>query len=137
MNKFIGIGRLTDDITLNLTQSGKSVTSFTIAINRKYDKEKTDFIDCVAWGGTAEFMERYLGKGLLIAVEGELQKRSYTDKEGNNRWVSEIVVSNVQAIEWKRDEPQQEQQQFEPKNEYQPNQDNDLVLDITSDDLPF
>ena len=132
LNVWNGVGRLTDDIVLRQTQSGVSVTSFTVAINRKYDKEKSDFINCVAYGKTAEFMEQYLGKGLLIAVEGEIQTRNY-EKDGRKVYVTEVYVSSVQAIEWKR----KEQPQFEPKNEYQPNQDNDLVLDITGEDLPF
>lgn len=133
LNVWNGVGRLTDDIMLRQTQSGVSVTSFTVAINRKYDKEKSDFINCVAYGKTAEFMDRYLGKGLLIAVEGEIQTRNY-EKDGRKVYVTEVYVSSVQAIEWKREE----QPQFEPKNEYQPtNQDNDLVLDVASEDLPF
>ncbi len=133
LNVWNGVGRLTDDIMLRQTQSGVSVTSFTVAINRKYDKEKSDFINCVAYGKTAEFMDRYLGKGLLIAVEGEIQTRNY-EKDGRKVYVTEVYASSVQAIEWKREE----QPQFEPKNEYQPtNQDNDLVLDIASEDLPF
>lgn len=133
LNVWNGVGRLTDDIVLRQTQSGVSVTSFTVAINRKYDKEKSDFINCVAYGKTAEFMDRYLGKGLLIAVEGEIQTRNY-EKDGRKVYVTEVYASSVQAIEWKREE----QPQFEPKNEYQPtNQDNDLVLDIASEDLPF
>lgn len=133
LNVWNGVGRLTDDIVLRQTQSGVSVTSFTVAINRKYDKEKSDFINCVAYGKTAEFMDRYLGKGLLIAVEGIIQTRNY-EKDGRKVYVTEVYASSVQAIEWKREE----QPQFEPKNEYQPtNQDNDLVLDIASEDLPF
>lgn len=133
LNVWNGVGRLTDDIMLRQTQSGVSVTSFTVAINRKYDKEKSDFINCVAYGKTAEFMDRYLGKGLLIAVEGEIQTRNY-EKDGRKVYVTEVYASSVQAIEWKREE----QPQFEPKNEYQPtNQDDDLVLDIASEDLPF
>lgn len=133
LNVWNGVGRLTDDIMLRQTQSGVSVTSFTVAINRKYDKEKSDFINCVAYGKTAEFMDRYLGKGLLIAVAGEIQTRNY-EKDGRKVYVTEVYASSVQAIEWKREE----QPQFEPKNEYQPtNQDNDLVLDIASVDLPF
>ena len=133
LNVWNGVGRLTDDIVLRQTQSGVSVTSFTVAINRKYDKEKSDFINCVAYGKTAEFMDRYLGKGLLIAVEGEIQTRNY-EKDGRKVYVTEVYASSVQAIEWKREE----QPQFEPKNEYQPtNQDDDLVLDIASEDLPF
>lgn len=133
LNVWNGVGRLTDDIVLRQTQSGVNVTSFTVAINRKYDKEKSDFINCVAYGKTAEFMDRYLGKGLLIAVEGIIQTRNY-EKDGRKVYVTEVYASSVQAIEWKREE----QPQFEPKNEYQPtNQDNDLVLGIASEDLPF
>lgn len=133
LNVWNGVGRLTDDIVLRQTQSGVSVTSFTVAINRKYDKEKSDFINCVAYGKTAEFMDRYLGKGLLIAVEGEIQTRNY-EKDGRKVYVTEVYASSVQAIEWKREE----QPQFEPKNEYQPtNQASDQASDQASEDLPF
>lgn len=130
LNVWNGVGRLTDDIMLRQTQSGVSVTSFTVAINRKYDKEKSDFINCVAYGKTAEFMDRYLGKGLLIAVEGEIQTRNY-EKDGRKVYVTEVYASSVQAIEWKRDE----QPQFEPKQE--PPKNDMLIDEELEKELPF
>lgn len=133
-NLFVGIGRITNDITLNKTQTGKSVVSFNLAINRRYDKDKADFINCVAWGPTAEFMDKYLRKGALICVEGEVQTRSYDDKEGRRVYVTEVVTSNVQGLERKE---QREETSYTPEPSYETEQEDDLVLDITSDDLPF
>ena len=115
MNVTVITGRLTDNITLRKTQSGKAVTSFTVAVNRRYDKDKTDFINCVAWGKTAEFMSNYLSKGLLIAVHGEIQTRNYDDVDGKRVYVTEVIANNVEALEWKKEEQSQDvNTTFEP-----------------------
>lgn len=95
MNNVSLLGRTTSEIELKTTASGKSVVSFTLAVNRKYDKQKTDFIPCVAWNKTAEFLSQYVRKGQMIAIEGEIQVRSYTDREGKNRNAFEVIASNV------------------------------------------
>lgn len=99
INNVTLMGRLTADAELKNTQSGVSVVNFTIAVDRKYqpsgEEKKANFIDCVAWRGTAEFISKYFGKGQMIAIEGEIQTDSYTDKDGNNRKKTEIVVSNA------------------------------------------
>ena len=99
MNRIILIGRLTDDPELKTTNSGTSVSTFTLAVNRDYTPkggEKTaDFIPCVAWRQTAEFVDKYLTKGLQIAVEGSLQTRKYEDKNGNKRTAYEVNVDRV------------------------------------------
>lgn len=97
------IGRLTKDIELRKTQSNKSVVQFTLACNRNFKAEgqpEADFISCVAWGKTAENMERYLKKGSLVGVEGRIQTRKY---DGNNGkvYITEILVNNVQFLEAK------------------------------------
>ena len=97
INNAVLMGRLTANPELKTTPSDVSVTPFTIAVDRKYggQEKQTDFIDCVAWRQTAEFICRYFRKGDLIAVEGELQTRNYEDKNGNKRKAVEVVVNNV------------------------------------------
>lgn len=99
INRVVLMGRLTADPELKTTQSGLSVTSFRIAVDRNYVKQgeerKADFIDIVCWRSTAEFVCRYFGKGALIAVEGQLQSRTYQAKDGSNRTAVEVVADNV------------------------------------------
>lgn len=138
MNNFSGIGRITKELELRKTPTGKSVLSFSIAINRRYDKDTTDFINCVAWERTAEFIDMYLGKGVMVGIEGELQNKRYTDRDGNQRTTYEVLVMNVTPIEWKNKEESYEvTSQPKPTRSPQTKPDDDLVLDITSDDLPF
>ena len=106
LNVAIIMGRLTRDPELRRTNSGKPVAGFTVAVDRDYAPEgqekETDFIDCVAWNGTAEFVEKYFKKGSMIVVSGRLQIRNWTDKEGNKRKSSEILASNVYFGESKK-----------------------------------
>lgn len=99
INNVTILGRLTATPELKTTQSGNSVTSFTVAVDRKYtptgQERQTDFIECVAWRNTAEFIAKYFSKGDMLAVEGKLQTRLYEDKHGNKRKAVEVVVSNV------------------------------------------
>lgn len=93
------MGRLTKDPELRRTNSGTAVASFTIACDRDFGnkdsgEKETDFIDCVAWRQTAEFLEKYFSKGRMIVVSGRLQKRSYTDKDGNKRYATEVVAES-------------------------------------------
>ena len=94
------MGRLTRDPELRRTGTGVAVTSFTLAVDRDFSskeggEKETDFIDCVAWRNTGEFVEKYFSKGRMAIVSGRLQIRNYTDKEGNNRRTAEIVADNV------------------------------------------
>lgn len=95
MNLLILMGRLTKDPELKHITSGIAVTSFTIAVNRQKKDDKADFIDCVAWGNTAEFIAKYFTKGQMINTVGRLQVREYTDKDGNKHRVSEDVVDRA------------------------------------------
>lgn len=99
LNTICIMGRLTADPELRSTQNGTSVTQFTVAVDRDYSKQgeekQTDFIDCVAWKQTAEFISRYFGKGRMIAVTGRLQTRTYKDKNDVLHKVSEIVVNQA------------------------------------------
>lgn len=105
MNKFIGIGRLTQDVELNKTPSDISVAKFTLAINRPYkdDKgnEQADFLPVIVWRTQAENCAKYLSRGSQCAVVGSVQTRSYEDRDGNKRYVTEIVAENVEFLSTK------------------------------------
>ncbi len=107
LNRTILMGRLVADPELKTTASGISVTSFRIAVDRSYvksgEERKADFIDIVCWRQTAEFVCRYFSKGSLIAVEGQLQSRTYQAKDGTNRYVVEVVADNVSFTGERRD----------------------------------
>ena len=103
MNKVILLGRLTADPELRQTPSNVPVASFTVAVNRPFNKNaaerQADFIDCVAWRNSAEFVSKYFAKGKPILVEGRLQVRSYEDKQGVKRRAYEVVCDNVNFVE--------------------------------------
>ena len=104
-NLVVLTGRLTSDPELKTTQSNVSVTSFCIAVQRRYksgEEPITDFINIVAWRNTAEFVAKYFKKGNMIGIEGSIQTRKYTDRDGNNRVAFEVLASNVQFVESKR-----------------------------------
>lgn len=107
LNKIILMGRLTRDPELRRTPSGTPVTSFSLAVDRDFksqDGEKeTDFIDIVAWRSTAEFVSKYFTKGRMAVVEGRLQIRDWTDKDGSKRRSAEVVAEKVYFGDSKRD----------------------------------
>lgn len=108
LNRVILMGRLVADPELKTTTSGISVTSFRIAVDRSYVKSgaqrEADFFDVVCWRGTAEFVCRYFSKGSLIALEGQLQSRTYQAKDGTNRYVVEVVADNISFTGERRDQ---------------------------------
>ena len=95
MNKAILMGRLTRDPEMRQTQSGKAVVSFSIAVGRRFQKDQTDFIECVAWNNTAEFICKWFQKGSMIAVVGSIQTRTWEDQNQNKRKITEIVVDEA------------------------------------------
>lgn len=101
LNKAILMGRLTADPELKQTPAGVAVTTFSIAVNRDYNRELTDFINIVAWRKTAEFVAKYFTKGQLVAVDGSIQTRNYTDKTGVKRYAFEVIADNVHFAESK------------------------------------
>lgn len=107
LNSVIIMGRLTATPELKTTASGLSVTSFTIAVDRRFQKQgeekQTDFLNVVAWRQTADFVCKYFTKGSMIAVQGELQTRNYEDKNGNKRVATEVVADNVSFCGGKKD----------------------------------
>ena len=130
-HKVILMGRLTADPELRQTLNGLSVTSFSIAVDRAYGKE-TDFFDVVAWKGGAEFVCKHFRKGSMIALSGTLQTRTYEDKNGNKRKVTEIVAENVSFCGGKKDE---ETPAAVNISVAAPNTDN--IPDDDENDLPF
>lgn len=95
INSVILMGRLTADPELRQTQNGTAVTSFTVAVDRRFQRDQTDFINVVAWKQTAEFVEKYFKKGSLIALRGSIQQRNYEDKNGNKRTAFEVIADEV------------------------------------------
>lgn len=110
LNKIILMGRLTRDPELRRTGSGTAVTSVTLAVDRDFKEQdgtkKADFIDVVAWKGTAEMLAKYFTKGRMAVVEGRLQLRDWTDKDGNKRRTAEVVANTVYFGDSKRDDAQ-------------------------------
>lgn len=107
LNHIVIMGRLTRDPELRRTGSGLAVTNFSVAVDRDFKSDsgekETDFIDCVAWRATAEFVNKYMKKGSMVAVSGRLQIRQWTDNDGNKRRTAEIVADNVYFGESKKD----------------------------------
>lgn len=152
LNSVVLMGRLTADPELRHTPNGIAVTSFTLAVNRSYAKagteRATDFIDIVAWRNTAEFVSKYFTKGLLVAVEGSIQTRTYQDKDGNNRKAFDVVANNVHFAESKRDSASRgsfgtpsTENSYQQQNDAAPSFENGSADDFreipTDDDLPF
>ena len=95
LNKVILMGRITTDPELKHTPSNTAVCAFTLAVNRRFNRNETDFIDIVAWRQQAEFVSRYFKKGSCIVVCGSLQTRNWTDNQGQKRYVTEVVADEV------------------------------------------
>lgn len=151
INNVVLVGRLTRDIELRKTQSGLSVASFTIACDRRLSQEQknngeqsADFISCVAWRGSADFLGRYAHKGDTVGVEGRIQTRNY-DRDGQKVYVTEIVANSVSILH--STQPRQAQSQTQPQQQAQNTavtQANDPMeeylngySEINSDELPF
>jgi single-strand DNA-binding protein len=120
LNHITIMGRITRDIELRRTGSGIAVASFNVAVDRDFSgkdggEKETDFIDCVAWRSTAEFVDKYFSKGRMIVVSGRLQIRSYTDKDGNKRRTAEVVADNCYFGDSKKEESQSAPQYGAPQ----------------------
>lgn len=103
MNKVILVGRLTKDPEVRYTQTGKVVASFTLAVDKYVGegKKEADFINIVAWNKVGELIGNNVGKGQKILIDGRIQVRSYDDKQGQKRWVTEVVANAVTILEWR------------------------------------
>ena len=153
MNKAILVGRTTRDVELRKTQDGTSVANFTVAVDRSYDRDKTDFFDCVIWGKLADNVAKYVGKGSRVGVVGELRNNDYENKQGQTVRKTEINVSEVEFYDTRppqgQAQPQQNQYQqqtphyqapddwknIQPQKQTPPKREE--TIDITSDELPF
>ena len=157
INRVVLVGRLTKDIELRKTNSNTSVCSFTVACDRRFQSQQNtgnsqtaDFISCIAWRQSAEFLANYAGKGTVVAVEGRIQTRSYDGANGKV-YVTEVVADNVQIISNRTGNGMpasassyaSQNQTFTPAADpgYPDGMDDDFSntpsLDISSDDLPF
>lgn len=135
LNTAILMGRLTADPELKTTPNNVTVTSFTIAVDRSYAKageaRQTDFIDIVAWRSTAEFICKYFRKGQMIALQGSIQTRSYTDSQGIKRKAFEVVADGVHFCGGKSEEKTSDTAYAAPQEAPE-------HIDVTDDDdLPF
>lgn len=110
LNKVVLVGRLTADPELKQTQGGTAVTTFTLAVNRRYQpknedgspaQQQADFINCVAWRQTAEFLCRYFRKGASVCITGAIQTRSWTDQHNQKRYATEVVADDVMFVDSK------------------------------------
>ena len=154
INRVILVGRLTKDPILRKTQSGASVTSFTVACDRRIKTEgqpTADFINCVCWNKVADNTAQYTHKGSLVGVEGRIQTRSYDDQSGRRVYVTEVVADSVQFLEPKGtnsaaavnaytadyDAGNQGYQSDNASPSYSSDFASSDTLDIASDDLPF
>ncbi len=138
MNKVILIGRTTKEIDLRRTTNGNAVVSFTLAVDNPFQKDENgrptaDFINCVAWNKTAEIMDQYVSKGQKIAVEGRIQTRNYEDKEGKRVYITEVLVSNLEMLEYVKKDTVQEQNE----DSYSTNVEQEEEYEELDDDLPF
>ena len=153
INRVVLVGRLTKDIELRKTNSNTSVCSFTLACNRRYQSQQqgaqtADFINCIAWRQSADFLAKYASKGAIVGVEGRITTRSY-DGQNGKVYVTEVTCDSVQLIGGNRNDSQA-QSTFTPSNQtftpsvepsFQDDMSDDFSntpsLDISSDDLPF
>lgn len=143
LNQVTLVGRLTKDIELKYTNSGKAVTRFTLAVNRNYKNKQgeydADFIVCQAWSKTAEFLSNHGSKGGRLGVVGRIQTRNYEDQNGNRVYVTEVVTDQVDMIDWADDKKTNENKAASHHNP-QPNTDDPFqndTIDIDDNDLPF
>ena len=138
LNSVCLMGRLTADPELKSTQSGVSVCSFRIAVDRTYtpkgQEKQTDFINIVTWRSTAEFVSRYFRKGQLVAVQGSIQTSQYTDKDGNKRISFDVVADNVFFAEKKAESGDSKQGEGYG---HSPDIQGDFEEIVGNDDLPF
>lgn len=134
LNKAILVGRITKDPELKSTEKGTSVLSFTVAITRKYKdangERQSDFINCVAFRGTADFISQYFKKGDLISIDGTIQTRTWDDAEGKKHYVTEVMVEGAGFVEGKKES--------QAENETLPGLPAEFgTEDVTDGDLPF
>lgn len=160
VNNVVLVGRITRDIELKSTNTGRDVVNFTVAVNRNFKNASggydADFINCIAFGQTATFMSNYLAKGRLVSVTGRIQTRNYDNSQGQRVYVTEVIADQVNGLDSRRDDNGFNNNQYNNSQPQQPtfNQStgpesfmnngnnspfsvNNIGQDIDEDDLPF
>ena len=155
MNKIILVGRLTKDPEVRTTSAGFNTVNFTVAVNRNFKNKDgnydADFLPCVAFRNTADFISKFFKKGSMISLDGRVQTRSYDAQDGTKRYVTEVVVENVEFVGWKNESSSSSNNEYvdapseapiDDMPEYDiPNQDPyenyDKEVSLSDNDLPF
>jgi single-strand DNA-binding protein len=146
MNKVILIGRITKDIELKYTSSNIAIAQFNLAIKRDFKNTngeyESDFINCVAYKNNAELLDKYCFKGSLIAVEGRIQTRNYDGKDGKKIYVTEVITSNIQFLDTKKEvQASKEENKITPEeveeSKSDPFAEFGSEVQLSSEDLPF
>ncbi len=142
MNKFIGVGNLTKDGELRSTESGKSVYNNSLAMKNDFKNKDgeydSEFINFNAWGSTAEYLSKYAKKGNKILIEGRIATRSYDAQDGTKRYVTEVIVSNVELLAYKKDDTQGDTQSgVDVPQNYKSDYETTEEIHLTDEDLPF
>ncbi len=144
MNVVMLTGRLTRDPEMRYTQSGKAVANFSLAVNRKFNRDQTDFINCVAWGKTAEIAAEYLRKGNQVGVQGNIRVSSY-EKDGQKRYSTEVYIDQLEFLENKGSKgakQEVEERNFSSNNNSSNNSSNtntntNANTDVDDEEFPF
>ena len=144
MNKVCLTGRITKNIELKYNQNNVAITSFTLAVTRKFKNQngeyESDFINCIAYKSTSELLNKYVKKGNLLGIEGRIQTRNYEDKDGKRVYVTEVIVDSIDFLQSRKDESKQET--TETENTKQKLSDDVFSefgssIEITDDDIAF
>nr|DAQ16363.1 MAG TPA: Single strand binding protein [Caudoviricetes sp.] len=144
MNKVCLTGRITKNIELKYNQNNVAITSFNLAVTRKFKNQngeyESDFINCIAYKSTAELLNKYVKKGDLLGIEGRIQTRNYEDKDGKRVYVTEVIVDSIDFLQSRKDESKQET--TEKENTKQKLSDDVFSefgssIEITDDDVAF
>ena len=135
MNTIILKGRLTKDPELKATQSGISICRFCVAVNRRFNKDEADFINCVAWRGTAEFISKYFKKGQEICLSGALTVNRWENEEGKSEWSSEVTVDNAEFCGSKSEKSENNVEQS--ADTVDPLQELNATAEDLAEELPF
>lgn len=141
MNKVCLTGRTTKDIELKYNQNNVAITSFTLAVTRKFKNQngeyESDFINCIAYKSTAELLSKYVKKGDLLGIEGRIQTRNYEDKDGKRVYVTEVIVDSIDFLQAKKDESKQETENTKQKLSDDVFSEFGSSIEITDDDIAY
>lgn len=141
MNKVCLTGRITKNIELKYNQNNIAITSFTLAVTRKFKNQngeyESDFINCIAYKSTAELLSKYVKKGDLLGIEGRMHTRNYEDKDGKRVYVTEVIVDSIDFLQAKKDDAKQETENTKQKLSDDVFSEFGSSIEITDDDIAF